>query len=53
MGTVENRLQQTAQKRGITPQEALQQWLTNKAPLLSVAGAAAVPVLGSNQEQRQ
>jgi hypothetical protein len=55
MGIVENRLAQTAQKRGITPQQALQDWITNKAPLLSV-GAAGGGLLGipyPGEEARQ
>lgn len=50
MGIVENRLAQTAAKRGITADQALKEWITNKAPLLSVGGGG-LGLLGVGQQQ--
>lgn len=54
MGIVENRLAQTAAKRGYSPQDALREFIQGKAPLLTPIGAAAGSgLLGIGQGDNQ
>jgi hypothetical protein len=53
MRAVEARANLTAAKRGITPQEALSQFIRGKAPLLSIGGAAAIGSLAAPNYQPQ
>jgi hypothetical protein len=50
---VENRMNLTAAERGITPEEALSQFIRGKAPLLTGAGVAGMGALARQDQYQQ
>lgn len=53
IGFFEDRVNLTAQKLGMDPQEVLQRFIRGQMPLLSVGGAAGATALGAAQDQQQ